>query len=253
MNAQVRIRWLVLIFLLEAALFIALQSTRLLTQVRIPRHLAKELAGPSGPSVILQKFSFENQASLKSWEEKIFKGRTHYQVLHENNESFLNTSSQNASSGLYTRISTEVSPDLFLSWKWRAISFPQKKEPQQLSNRKEDDFAARVYVIFPASNFFKSDVIEYVWDKNLPSGTVASSPFSERVKLFVIQSGLPSQENSGWREEERNIYEDYRRLFGKEAARAAGVIALMSDSDNTGTESEADFGTILLKTRYKIA
>ncbi|MBE2889621.1 DUF3047 domain-containing protein, partial [Geobacter anodireducens] len=48
-----------------------------------------------------------------------------------------------------------------------------------------------------------------------------------------------------WLSEERNVYEDYVRLFGEEPPRAEGV-ALMTDSDNTGGEATAWYGDIVL-------
>jgi hypothetical protein len=169
-------------------------------------------------------------------------------VLTENEQGFLKSTSEDASSGLYVKINYEVTPDLYLSWRWRAITFPQKKNPEKLSNRGEDDFAARIYVIFPGSTFFNSNVIEYIWDERLPVGMAASSPFSDRVKLFVIRSGAPP-EGAGpeWQVEERNIYQDYVQLYGKPPNRPIGAVALMSDSDNTSTRSESDFGDIVFK------
>ena len=107
-------------------------------------------------------------------------------------------------------------------------------------------------MIFPGSSFFKSDVIEYVWDEIFPVGTAVSSPYSHRIKLFVIRSGAPSLENDGWQEEDRNIHQDYRQLFGKDPGRPVGVVALMSDSDNTGTASAADFSEFTLKMKRKL-
>ena len=100
------------------------------------------------------------------------------------------------------------------------------------------------YVIFLASNLFRSDVIEYVWDESLPVGESAESGFSDRIKLFVVQSGLLTS-GDGWQEETRNPLEDYVRLFGKAPKHPIGIIALMCDSDNTGTSAEADFGDIV--------
>ena len=123
--------------------------------------------------------------------------------------------------------------------------FPVKKIPQRLSNRQEDDFAARLYVIFLGHNLFRSDVIEYIWDEFLPAGLSADSPYSDRIKRRVVRSG-PNGEGGGWREERRNLYEDYRKLFGREPRYAVGMIALMSDSDSTGSRAAADFGDIVL-------
>ena len=199
-------------------------------------------------SAVLRRFAFDKgQDSLREWEEKTFKGQTNFLVLKEGSLNYLSSKSEDACTGLFVKMEQPSTPDLWVSWKWRAHEFPQKKHPELLSNRSEDDFAARFYVIFLASNFFRSDVIEYIWDEKFPPGTSADSPYSERVKLLVIRSGAPGPENGGWISEERNPYEDYQKLFGKAPRNPVGMVAVMSDSDNTGTRASADFAEIVLK------
>lgn len=239
---------MVLILLFEAALFLTLATSDWREHIQTSIRPLKKIAAPKARVFknIIKQFQFTSDASLKSWEEKIFRGKTLYQITAENGRQFLKTSSQAASSGLYAKMGIEPLPDIFLSWYWRATKFPQKKDPSRLSNRSEDDFSARVYVVFPGSNFFNSNVIEYIWDENLPVGTSASSPFSDRVKLFVVESGPAGVEAGGWKIQDRNIYEDYQHLFGKPPTRSIGAIAIMSDSDNTKTESGSDFGDIVI-------
>ncbi len=204
----------------------------------------------TGEFKIFEKLSFDSQDSLKNWEEKIFKGRTDYRVLDSGDTGrFLSAKSAAASSGLYKKIKYEITPELYLSWDWKAMEFPKKNKPKKLADRSQDDFAARVYLIFPGATFFSSNVIEYIWDESLPEGTVMSSPFSDRVKLFVIRSGKPLPDHGGWRREERNIFEDYTALFEVKADRMLQGIALMSDSDNTQTSSGAYFREIEFKVK----
>jgi hypothetical protein len=217
-----------------------------------PRSLELPLPDSGIQTAILQRLSFDKgQESLMGWQEKVFKGTTVFKIIEDDGSPYLRSQSQDACSGLYVKTEHRATPDLWISWKWRAKEFPHKKRPELLSNRPEDDFAARVYVIFPASNFFRSDVIEYIWDKEIPSGTLADSPYSERVKLLVVRTGPPGVVNGGWVEEERNIYEDYLKLFGKAPRHPVGLVALMSDSDNTGTSASADFAEIILKDKQQ--
>jgi hypothetical protein len=78
-------------------------------------------------------------------------------------------------------------------------------------------------------------------------GTTADSPYSDRIKLLVIRSGPEGDAGERLKAERRNLYQDYRTLFGREPKHPVGLIALMSDSDNTGSTAEADFGEIVLK------
>lgn len=239
-----RTRLLFLILCLEIVLALTLWSS--------PWTWTEKFQAPRTFFSILEKISFKSPDSLKHWEEKIFKGRTRYQVAGEGGRRFLKSRSQNTSSGLYLKMKAPLSPDLFLSWEWRALKFPQKQNVNQLASRSQDDFAARLYVIFPGSNIFNSRVIEYIWDERIPPGTAVSSPFSDKIKLFVIRSGLAPAKEGGWSYEERNVYEDYVRLFGRKPDRPIGAIAIMSDSDNTASASEADFGEITLKHKLNV-
>lgn len=245
LEARRRIRFLTLVLGLQSAVTVSLLSSQaLLPPVgRMP----PPPAPASSTAVILQRFPFETQDALTQWEEKLFKNKTIYRVAGDGDRRFLSAESRDASSGLYKKFRQETSPDLTLSWSWRARVFPKKERPDALSSRRQDDFAARLYVIFPGRTLFGSDVIEYIWDENIPAGRVESSPFSERVKLFVIRSGPGPEDSKGWVTEERNIRQDYERLFGKKPNRPVGILALMSDSDNTHSVSAADFGEILVK------
>ncbi len=200
----------------------------------------KPVALKPPPGAIVGQWTFEDEASLKLWEQKVFKGGTVFRVVPEEG-GYVRSESKNACTGLFVKVDTEEMSGLHLSWRWRASTFPIKMK-NTLSFRPEDDFAARVYVIFEAQNLFRSDVIEYVWDEKLPVDSSGQSPFSDRIQLLVVRSGGAGE----WHEEKRDVYADYRKLFGREPKHAVGLIALMSDSDSTGTVAAADFGALTL-------
>jgi len=49
-----------------------------------------------------------------------------------------------------------------------------------------------------------------------------------------------------WLNEERNVYEDYKKAFGEEPSMISGI-AIMTDTDNTGESTTAYYGDILFK------
>ncbi|MBI4432029.1 MAG: DUF3047 domain-containing protein [Candidatus Omnitrophica bacterium] len=248
MTAIRRARLLFLILICEAALLAALASFHWHEKNIREAEKLFPLHSPRKTFQVIKDMTFDGQKALAGWEEKIFKGKTIYQIFSESNRSFLKASSYGASSGLYLKMDMPATPNLFLAWEWRVVKFPRKKEGAKFGDRSQDDFAARVYVVFPGRTFFSTNVIEYLWDETIPENTFQSSPFSDRIKLFVIRSG-PPKEGVLWLEEERNIYEDYQMLFGKPPDRAIGAVAIMSDSDNTQTLSEADFRQMFFKTK----
>ena len=135
-----------------------------------------------------------------------------------------------------------------ISWKWKVVRFPDKRTRDEQENGwvEKDDYAARVYVIFPSWIFTNIKCIEYIWAENLPVGKIITSPYLKNIKLIVVESG---RKNLGqWVFEERNIYEDYKRAFGRRPG-AVGAIALMTDTDNTLSTAEAQYTQI--KVGYK--
>lgn len=245
MSRQQRIRLLLLILVFESELASALYFKAAPPAAVNLLPSAARLLPEAQQSLIWKSFTFAEPQSLAQWEEKVFKGKTWYRIVQEGGARFLRATSRNAASGLYLKLTRQATPDLWLSWRWRARQFPKKTDPTGPPSRNQDDYAARLYVIFPASNFFKSDVIEYIWDDRLPEDSFRDSPFSERVKLFVVQNG-PGEEPEGWTLERRNVYEDYVRLFGKPPKHDIGALAIMSDADNTETSAECDFQEITL-------
>lgn len=189
-------------------------------------------------------FPFSTDRALDEWESKILKGRVTYEVKHVNGESSLHALSVGAASAVFYRVRERFKAESYpmLSWKWKVVKFPDKEKLKMRQGVERDDYAARVYVIFPAFIFFQSKALEYVWDESIPEGSVAISSYSSNIRLIVVESGKdkPSQ----WILEERNIVEDYQKAFGMKPNLRVGAIALMSDADNTEGTSEAYFDEI---------
>ncbi len=133
-----------------------------------------------------------------------------------------------------------------ISWKWQVEEFPGTKKAANDKGDtgkpgwvEQDDYAARVYVIFPSWNFMNIKSLEYVWDDDLPKDTIITSPYSPNIKLIVAESGKANVNK--WVAVERNIYEDYKKAFGKVGNITVGMIALMTDSDNSISTAEASY------------
>jgi hypothetical protein len=62
--------------------------------------------------------------------------------------------------------------------------------------------------------------------------------------MIVVESGDAKVRQ--WISEERNVYEDYKKAFGKVPPMISGV-AIMTDSDNTGESATAYYGDIVFK------
>jgi len=188
-------------------------------------------------------FPFNKEDALQEWQEKIFQNKVLYSIKSSKASGYLSAKSNKACSGLIYKIGFNAKKNPLMSWEWKVAQFPDKTRSDSAKTGwiEKDDYAARVYVIFPSWNFLNIKSIEYVWDENLPEGTIFTSPYFGNIKLIVVESGRKNMNN--WVFEERNIYEDYTKSF-KGMPPAVGAIALMTDTDNTLSTAEASYKNI---------
>jgi hypothetical protein len=174
------------------------------------------------------------------WEEKSFKGKTGYEVTREDDQLCIKATSSASASALYYKIPFDTKDYPVLTWRWKVDHVLSKGD----ALRKEgDDYAARVYVVFPSLAFWRTKALNYIWANKLPKGQAVPNPFTANAMMIAVESG--PERTGQWVEEERSIAEDYRRYFGKEPPKA-GAIAIMTDTDNTGENATAWYGPIRL-------
>jgi hypothetical protein len=168
-----------------------------------------------------------------------------------------------SASGLTHALDLPAADRPMLTWRWKAANLIAAGDVR----RKEgDDYPARIYVSFrysperltvfertkyAAARIFYGEYpphagLNYIWDARAPAGTIVPNPYTDRVRMVVVESGT---ENLGrWLAYERDIVADYRQAFGEEPPPISGV-AVMTDADNTGEEVVAYYGDIALSPR----
>jgi hypothetical protein len=83
----------------------------------------------------------------------------------------------------------------------------------------------------------------YVWENRQPRESLIINPRTDRIRKIVVESGGA---NLGrWLSYERDVVADYRRAFGEAPGRLIGI-AVMTDSDNTASSTEAHYGDLTL-------
>lgn len=189
----------------------------------------------------LQEFTFDEDRALQRWKKMILNGEVTYALMKSGSNGFIEALSEKTSSAIYYRVGYNLEKYPLLSWKWKVLQFPDITKAQTL--KEKDDYAARVYVIFPFLSFSSSRFLEYVWSQDLPVGTILDSPFGKNIKMIVARSGRMQGED--WVNETRNVYEDYKKAFGVRP-RGVGAIALMCDADGTKTQAQASFDEIVI-------
>jgi hypothetical protein len=81
----------------------------------------------------------------------------------------------------------------------------------------------------------------YIWENRAPVGSVIPSAHTAQLKMIVAESG--AQGLGAWRTYQRDVVADYRRAFGAAPGRILGV-AVMTDTDNTGSKAAGVYGEI---------
>lgn len=83
----------------------------------------------------------------------------------------------------------------------------------------------------------------YVWDSQLPVGTVVINPRSDRIRKIVVDSGATGLHH--WRDHRRNLAADFRLAFGEEPGPLTSM-AVMTDSDNSRATAKTWYGAVEL-------
>ena len=200
------------------------------------------VAAACAAEVAVGRFS---AGDLSGWHDETFSGkaRTSYHLVKENGRTVLMAQSRRAASGLLKKVDLNLRNYPLLRWSWK-VEHTLKGE--DVTRKSGDDFAARVYVMFPRTFFWQMRALNYVWAARLPKNSAVPSPYTANTVIIAAESGEGAA--GTWVSEERNVYEDYRRAFGEEPPRV-GAVAVMTDTDDTGDEAVAWYGDITMAER----
>ncbi len=150
-----------------------------------------------------------------------------------------------------------------LCWRWRVAGVIDRAD---IRTRKGDDQAARILVGFSLpretmslvtrmklslgrarfGKLLPDGALNYVWDNKAPVGTIVPNAYTDRARMFVLQSG--NGRAGKWVAERRDLLADMQSQFGTMAGRIT-LIALATDTDNTGSVAEAGYADLHLVRR----
>lgn len=218
----------------------------------------------AGEDLVIGAFSAAEAggAMPEGWEPMTFskiKNHTRYDLVSDAGLVVVRATSSAASSGLVRKIRIDPRRHPVLRWQWKVMDTYEKGD---VTRKEGDDYPARIYIMFEydpkrigffekakyaAARLFYGEypptgAIAYIWASKAKKGIVVSNPYTDRVKMIVVESGKGSV--GTWVEERRNVYDDYRNAFGQEPPFIGGV-AIMTDTDNTGDSGTAFYGDIL--------
>jgi hypothetical protein len=198
------------------------------------------------------------------WKPLTFKKierHTVYSLVKDGDTAVVKAVAESSASGLVREIKINPRKFPFVQWRWKVDNILKKGD---VRTKEGDDYPARIYVTFEYDSsklgFFEkardeairllygqyppTGAINYIWESKSPQGTMIPNPYTSRVIMIVVESGLTKINQ--WVTEERNLYEDYKKAFAQEPPMISGV-AIMTDTDNTGESATAYYGDILFK------
>lgn len=222
--------------------------------------------GQSQTLIEVGRFSLEKiENQLPSfWKPLTFKKierHTLYALVKDGGTVVVKAVSSASASGLIREIQIDPREYPILQWRWKVENILTKGNVRL---KEGDDYPARLYITFqydPSKlGFFEKAkfeairflygqyppiaAINYIWESTSPIGQFIPNPYTDRVMMIVLQSG--SNRLNQWVNEERNLFEDFKKAFGYEPPMISGV-AIMTDTDNTGEKTVAYYGDILFK------
>ena len=189
-----------------------------------------------------------------------YKKNTVYRLEKYQGRTVLAANSKTSASGLAVKLRPRSAQNLWLQWEWKAVgAMPQADN----ADSQSDDAPLRILVAFdgnksklPLKEKFTFEMaslisgqempyatVMYIWSGKNSVNTVLNNAHTSRVKMIVVDSGW---DNLGeWRKHERDLAADYKLAYGEAPGNVIGI-ALLTDTDNTKSETRALYGDIEL-------
>ena len=179
---------------------------------------------------------------------------TRYTPVENAQERWLSAESACAASALFLPLGgVDLSDTPLLRWRWRV---DKTLEIEDERSKPGDDFAARVYVLFPFekehSSFFSrlqrtiarllyereppGSALIFVWSSREPLGARWTNPYAQDSRMRVLGTGPGGQ----WQQASVDVPAEYLAAFGREPRNPIGL-ALMTDSYQSCQQAAARF------------
>lgn len=187
-------------------------------------------------------------------EKKI--GAPSLSIAREGDHYYLHLRSQgNSSFGVRTSARVNVKDFPILSWRWKVEKMPVGGDVRKKS---ADDQALQVYVAFKETGFpavLNTPIVGYIWDNEAPKGWSGRSTQIGGDKMRYIVLRNKTDKTGQWYTERRNVYEDYKKLFGDiNGGEPLGVttgLQIHINTQRTKTPAEGLIGEIYFSSETK--
>ncbi|MES2509696.1 MAG: DUF3047 domain-containing protein [Pseudomonadota bacterium] len=208
------------------------------------------------------KASVPSQKSAEVWQHLKFPGKqpTVFSYAREDGREALVAKARSSMSLVRKIVRVEPADMGQIRFSWKV---PALMPNADMAVKETDDCSVRVVLSFDGDrsrfspkNAMLSELarlmtgeelpyatLMYVWSKTKPTGSVIVNPRTDRVRKLVVESGY--QHLNNWVDYERTIRADFEKAFG-EAPGALLSVSVMTDSDNTQSNTQAWYGPLTL-------
>ena len=170
-----------------------------------------------------------------------FIGHNLFAVERTPRGTFLRSTAQRSSSGLYTKLDIDGRSLTNVRWTWRVDAMQTTADLRTLA---KEDSGATIFFIFGEPSFMNRDVptLAYVWSSTpVADGTIFNSARFASLRYIHLHGASAV---GTWQSEIRNVARDYETAFGTEPD-TLRYVAILNDNDQTGEPCSALFGPIL--------
>ena len=131
---------------------------------------------------------------------------TEYSLVEDDGTVVIKAVSRGSSSGLTREVTIDAKLYPIVEWRWKIENVLQKGD---VTTKAGDDYPARLYITFAYDEskidfldqaqyelarvlhgkYPPTGAITYIWESRSPIGTIVPNPYTDRVKMIVIESG----------------------------------------------------------------
>lgn len=223
--------------------------------------LAGACAGPASPADDPAVPPFSVTGGSTGWRHQPLpkvERANEFAVVADEGRPVLHVRSASSASSWVAPAAADAQRLPFLRWRWKVS---RSLAGSDLRSKQGDDYAARLYVFFdqPLERLSLGDRLRiqasralsgvevpaaalcYVWGGAQPAGATAWNPYTDRVRMIVVDSGDARARQ--WRAVSRDLRRDWQGAFGGPLPMISGV-AVGADTDNTGDTVQAWFADL---------
>lgn len=215
------------------------------------------------PTGMVSKFSSVSPGSAypPGWRELTFsrfRKATHYTMVDDCGTTVVEATTDGGSSGLVHLLDIDPRKYPVLTWRWEVLALipgadNTRADAEDAPARVDISFAGDTKKLSIQDRVFFTLVkalagldmpyatLEYIWGNGAPRETVVINTWTSRIRMILVESG--ADRTGAWVTERRNVYDDYRRVFGEEPGRIT-AIGINTDADATGEKARAYYGDI---------